>query len=503
MYEIYGSRVIFFFIPETSQALTIAISAFLAGLAFSSLIFPKISKNTENNLKIIFWMQIAAAIYSFFLLKNFVQIPNILDFFKNSGYSNQLLTLIKFCIMWAFLFMPAFFIGGAFPLINSLYLQAEKSPDKGVVYFWDTLGAIFGAFAAGFVFLPFLGFNTTALIGCFINLLIAFAISKHKTLKILSALLILVLVFYISFFNKTLPGLPSNNQKQTILNKYPELIQRFGQILFQENSPFGLVTVGQEKNNKALFINYRDMCKSQGHVSESALGKIAADILPIDSEVLNIGLGCGFTAAAIAGDKKVKNLIVAEINPVVIKAAKEFKTENHNLLENQKVKIINQDGAEFVRNSKQTFDAVIIDIEEPTITYSSPLYTKEYFAYIKRILKPGGILAVWIQLASPAYEKVLYNTLKSEFSEVTIKLPTGENEPKPAYFTFFASDEKKVFPEIQNDIENKIIKTVINYPLEEINTLDKPVLIKYFEINKVFELPSNYTEPFYSPDVAK
>jgi spermidine synthase len=131
------------------------------------------------------------------------------------------------------------------------------------------------------------------------------------------------------------------------------------------------------------------------------------------------------------------------------------------------------------------------------------LYTKEYFSYIKKILKPGGVLAIWVQLASPAYEKVLYNTLKSQFTEVTIRLPSKETESKPGYFNFFASDEKKVFPKVESEIENKIIQTVENYPLEEINTLDKPALIKYFEINKVFSLPDYYTEPFYSPDTAK
>jgi hypothetical protein len=79
---------------------------------------------------------------------------------------------------------------------------------------------------------------------------------------------------------------------------------RFGTIVFRENSPFGMITVGKDTpkhpGNKALFINYRDMCHSTQTISESKVAVLNADQLAPGAELLNIGLGCGFTASYAA-----------------------------------------------------------------------------------------------------------------------------------------------------------------------------------------------------------
>src|SRR5258708_19088870 len=63
IYEIYSTRILFFFFTETNWAITIGITSFLAGIAFSSLFFASFAKKQTMNVFFILWiMQIAIGI---------------------------------------------------------------------------------------------------------------------------------------------------------------------------------------------------------------------------------------------------------------------------------------------------------------------------------------------------------------------------------------------------------------------------------------------------------
>lgn len=528
IYEIYSTKVLFLFFLETSQAVTIAISAFLAGLAFSSLLFSSFSKkSTKNNLFIIFLMQVVVALYGYFVLKEYVFIPQVIDFLHQHILNQDMSSFLKISLIWIYLFIPAFFIGGSFPLVNGLYLKnlEEGTRDTGIVYFWDTFGSILGAFLAGFWLLPQLGFRLTCVVAVVINLCIALIVAPKKEWRG-AIVLFLILIFFneYNFYqaNKipslapslsgaisttsTPTALPTLSPEPTpssysFIPEYPQLDAMFGKILFQKISPFGRITIGEDvfgdPNDKALFINYRDMCHSQSHVSESEMGSLVAQQAPVGSRILNIGLGCGFTADAIAQQPSVSRLDIAEINPVVAEGTKEFfQKENSYVLENPKTDLYIEDGAEFIRNApNNTYDGIVIDIEEATIIYSSPLYTREYFALASKKMKPEGVLALWAHRGSNDFEKVIYNTLKSVFPNVNIVIIDG-------FYTFYASNSPAhlpVSPSPEEPMASQQIDDMLNTPNNEINTLDNKVLEKYFDVQSYFNLPTSYKEQFLSP----
>ena len=460
IYEIYSTRVIFLFFLETNQAITIAISSFLAGLAFSSLIFSHFSKNSnKKNLLLVFLMQLAVAAYGYLVLRHFEMIPQTIDFvvknISHQGWSN----LLKMAIIWIYLFIPAFFIGGSFPLINGLYLESKEkgTQDTGMVYFWDTFGSILGAFAAGFWMLPYLGFRLTCAIVVLLNIFIAIVIAPKKEWRaILFIVASLISLNEINFFKNSSHSLPSPIQGATIqqptttpsfpqhpptggggssspkpnatksellMPEFPQLDGMFSHILFQEVSPFGKITIGEnglgDSADKVLFVNYRDVCHSQSHDSESKIGSLATSNLPDNSHVLNIGLGCGFTADAMNRQSKVSKLDIAEINPVVVKGTSQFFTkENGDVLNSSKTTLFVKDGAELIRNTQTKYNAIVIDIEEVSVIYSSPLYTKEYFALSKNKMSSDGVLALWAHRGGNEFEKIIYNTLKSVFNNL-------------------------------------------------------------------------------------
>src|SRR5258708_32566187 len=81
IYEIYSTRILFFFFSETNWAITIGITSFLAGIAFSSLFFSSLVKKQSMNVFFILWvMQVTISIYGFFFLRQYTLIPYVLDF---------------------------------------------------------------------------------------------------------------------------------------------------------------------------------------------------------------------------------------------------------------------------------------------------------------------------------------------------------------------------------------------------------------------------------------
>jgi spermidine synthase len=183
IYQIYSVRVLFMFFAENTYAVATAISSFLAGLACSSLLFSRRAQRNTRNLRIVCGMMLTGGLYGYFILSNYQWIPQWLDAMDRVIPIAVLAAALKFAIMWLYLFLPAFFLGGAFPLINGLYLDSleESAPDTGTVYFWDTFGAIAGTLVAGFVLLPMLGLRATVMTGAALNLLLGIALMPRKS----------------------------------------------------------------------------------------------------------------------------------------------------------------------------------------------------------------------------------------------------------------------------------------------------------------------------------
>ena len=495
IYEIYSVKVLFLFFVKHTQAVSIAISSFIAGLAVSSLIFSQMSKKKTKNIQLILLMQLAAAAYGFFVLTNYALIPQFLDIFNAYFESEAVVNLLKIMVMWIYLFIPAFFIGGAFPLINGLYLSKAEvaSEETGIVYFWDMMGAITGAMVAGFLLIPYTGLYITVIVPIVINLLIALAVCYSRKLDYVLIAVIALIIGHTYFFQPSGGShfhIPTSGEEKTVSTGEAELHQRFGRVSFQKESPFGTITVGSGGGQKTLFVNFRVMCTSfdvHNHL-ERALGQVTASNLPKGAKVANIGLGCGMTANEVAFHENVSTLDVIEINPVVLEAARqEFAEYTNDVTNADNVTMIIKDGAEYMRTTDKKYNAVLIDIEEVSVIYSSPLFTKEYYEIIKQRLEPGGVLSHWSFNPNTTFAKIMYNTLRAVFPHVEMQV--SENKD----INFYASDQPLNVPK-PTAKEQEIIDSIFADPHTEVNTLEQPVLEKYFNINSIFALPDDFEE---------
>lgn len=564
VFEVYALKKIFFFYPENTYTVSIALSSFLAGLGFSGIICAQVLEKKPTLLKPTLILLISSfTLYGMIVLNQTPMIPRMLDMFVPENPTSDFTGLMKGLFLWIYLFVPAFLIGGSFPLLISANIDKKGHPylSTGIIYFLDIIGGAVGSLMTGVFLIPNYGMQMIPIIIGAIGCLSLFIISYKSLYSYI--LIIITLLFYfdnkgseenglknehimiedsadLENSNDLIYNFPDTAAERQSLNrealksdstdilkenkvkeidelKKPEKLERkvpfktpamknkenqrkskfiayndhFGEVIYQEPSPYGVVTIGEkigvdESTYRGLFINYRDMCWSKDNFSETQLGRLTSANLNNFSLVLNIGLGCGFTAQSLAESSKINLLEIVEINPVVVEACKKhFSNLNGNVLESPKVKLLVENGAEYVRKAKNSYyDAIVIDIEEPGVIQSSPMYTAEYAEIIKEKLRPDGIFTLWAVKGNEKYNEILFHTLSTVFEFVVFRNDDGQAQ------LYAASRKLDIEDQSKEEWRAKI-------PSEQIiNTLENRALEKSYSIQKSFSYPETFKDPF-------
>ena len=149
--------------------------------------------------------------------------------------------------------------------------------------------------------------------------------------------------------------------------------------------------------------------------------------------VLVLGGGEGATIREILRWQTVEKVTMIDIDGDVVEACKQHLPEMHqNSFADYRVELIIADALEVLDRTDQTWDVIISDLSDPIESGPSfPLFTKEYFAKLQRVLNPGGYVMVQAGPISPPEiqdHARLVNTLQSVFENVT-----SLSAPTPSY----------------------------------------------------------------------
>ena len=167
-------------------------------------------------------------------------------------------------------------------------------------------------------------------------------------------------------------------------------------VLHRANSNYGELLVIEYRqggyverrylNDKLLQKTYAPVAKKSRSLFTGALRWLAHAYTPGIERVLCIGMGAGIVPMQFAADG-IKTDVV-EINGAVVPLAGE-----HFDFDQKKVNLTIGDGRQFLNQSQQQYDAIILDA---FLGDSSPshLMTKEAFAEMRRHLTPTGVLVI-------------------------------------------------------------------------------------------------------------
>ena len=107
--------------------------------------------------------------------------------------------------------------------------------------------------------------------------------------------------------------------------------------------------------------------------------------------VLIVGGGDGGVLREVLKHPSVQSATLVEIDQEVIDTSVKYYPEiGKKAFKDKRANIVIADGVKFVADTKEKFDAIIVDSSEPEGP-SAVLHTRSFFALCRNALKPGGI----------------------------------------------------------------------------------------------------------------
>ncbi|WP_314414112.1 spermidine synthase [Streptomyces sp. DSM 40484] len=170
--------------------------------------------------------------------------------------------------------------------------------------------------------------------------------------------------------------------------------------------------------------------RSERLLVDAALG--ALDGRP-EPEILIGGLGVGFSLAHAAADPRWGRIAVAERERAIIDWHRSGPLSELSApaLADPRTEIIEVDLVAHVNETSDTYDVLCLDIDngpEWTVTEGNEsLYSRAGLAACARVLRDGGVLAVWSAKPSPDFARTLRN---AGFQQVrTEEIPVARGVP--------------------------------------------------------------------------
>jgi spermidine synthase len=183
------------------------------------------------------------------------------------------------------------------------------------------------------------------------------------------------------------------------------------------------------------------------YIYHEMLGHIPLFSHPNPQEVLIVGGGDGGTAREVIKHTGVKRIHVVEIDEEIISVSKQHFPSLAVALDHPKVNVQVRDAVEYMKETRERFDIILIDSTDPVIEQSGGLFRAPFYRDCLKALTEQGILAA--QVGDIGFETNLvlgvFNRLKEIFPITRIYLA-----PVPSYTIVpyaFALCSKSIRPE--------------------------------------------------------
>jgi spermidine synthase len=167
------------------------------------------------------------------------------------------------------------------------------------------------------------------------------------------------------------------------------------------------------------------------------LGHLPMTLHPNPEDVLIVGIGGGATAGALSQHKPARMSIV-ELSHTVVEGATYFNHVNADILRYPNLRLKIDDGRNHLLLTNRQYDVITADVIHPRNAGSAVLYSYEYYQLARKALKPGGIMAQWLEdngdnPDNVAQRKLMARTFLAAFPHVTMwafgALMIGSEQP--------------------------------------------------------------------------
>ncbi|MDF1812567.1 MAG: fused MFS/spermidine synthase [Verrucomicrobiales bacterium] len=320
------------------------------------------------------------------------------DLWGSAGGSYTKRVLIRVFAALGVIGPPVMVIGMILPRLLD---ELGKPRDWARVYGWNTIGAVAGSLAAGWVLLGWLGpFYTSSAVALLLAATSVTLAAGRKNKIVLAAVACIA----------GLVVIPAQSGIGSSRVQGPTSMLRKGTHLpvAHVNGPDVTTSVVEvEKGARVLFI---DGYAATGEFGANtaymdAMGRLPMLLHNNPKSALVICFGTGQTTNAVRQENP-DFVTVVDVNPAVFELADHFHS-NEKVLEDPRVRKQIMDGRAWLRRSSETYDVVTLEPMPPFFAGSNSLYSVEFYELIKSKMNDNGFAAQWfpLHLLSPEHAK--------------------------------------------------------------------------------------------------
>jgi spermidine synthase len=445
LYQVTWIRLLSIVLGASTYAFTLILTAFILGIGLGSFWLMTRGGRVES-LRLFARMQVALVASVCVALPLYVRLPHLFRtaqwMMTRSLDTWPLFQLLTFAFCCLVLLVPTFFMGAAFPAAARVATAkvSEVGRQLGGVYLWNTAGTITGSALGGLVLMPWWGMEGNFVAGVVGNLVaagLAFSALPDRPqgrapVRALwpvaaAAGLAVVVLGSMSGWAVRLSGIAAIRAHQKPHESYAKLVEdteRDIQPVFYRDDTFATVMVGDYPRDNLRFMKLNgkvDASNGSDVETQIVAGHLGALLHPREPKnVLLVGAGAAITAGSVLAHP-VERLDMVEIAPAVIDAARLFKADNRNAVDDPRTHVHIDDAKTFMALAPRKYDLVVSVPSNPWVAGVSGLFTRDFFQTVDRHLTDDGVLVQWIHTYESSDEliKLIVRTLRDTFPHAT------------------------------------------------------------------------------------
>jgi spermidine synthase len=403
-YEVLWTRFLALVVRNTVYTYTLSVGVVLIGIVIGSLLAPALARGAAASGRVFGALQVFAALYVLTIL---LLPPAVWQYLG---------TDVLACL--AMFLPPAISSGASFPLaIRAVAASGGAlAGHVGRMSALNTLGGIAGSVAAGFVGLPRLGLQTSALVATALSVAtgigawLLFASGRPRVRDL------------------AFPALAGGAWLALPLlleTRVPADYLADGGVLVDHRE--GLTSnVAVIRSNGLLQLRIDHWWQGEERKTHQIVGPHLVMLLhPDPRAVLVVGAGTGQAARRFL-DYPIDRLDVVDIEPAVFDLVEEHFDDAW--VKDPRVERIRDDGRNVVAHTDRRYDVIALEVGQVFRPGVASFYTADFYRRARARLREGGLLSQFVPLAflTPEELRRIVATFREVFPESVLWYNTSE-----------------------------------------------------------------------------
>ncbi|MBP7778112.1 MAG: fused MFS/spermidine synthase [Acidobacteria bacterium] len=432
--QIVWSRLLAQVLGPTTYAFSLVVAIFIVGLAIGALAGRRLAvraRHPVSGLSAAIGLAVLFAAAAVWTVDDGLRAMAAVVSAPDETFESVLLRQMLLVTAW--LLPLAVALGCAFPFAIRTGTGNDDSlgADLGLIYAFNTIGAIAGALAAGFVIIPALGLHGSlqglgvgAAVAALAVLVAGRATGAGRAVGLAAGAAALVASVALPRWDQALFTSGAYKYASAMSGDALQVSLWAGYLAYYKEGATATVAVRQAAGTTSLSIDGKvDASNAGDMLTQRLLAHVPLLLHPNPKTVAVLGLGSGVTLGS-ALTHPVERADILEISPEVVEASRFFEPENGAALRDPRTRLILGDGRTHILLGRTQYDAIISEPSNPWMAGIAALFTQEFFEAAKARLTPGGVLCQWAHTYDISGDdlKSIVATFASVFPDATLWL---------------------------------------------------------------------------------